>query len=213
LNRIFSVLTMFRTARLTFLIRDVVDACLRHRTDESRLTSALARITHSPNVISGVGQSQLAGDLEFILDQPRLFLSHVSADKPFVRRVSHALSHHYNHHFNASLNPWLDERELDAGVFLRDEIERALRDSDVLLLFLSQHAAGSHWVQHEAAFFSGAGTEQRVIPVIIDDAGQQLAAQLPAAQGRLYLDFRDDARWNDNIEKIIEAAKASHQNA
>jgi hypothetical protein len=185
------------------VIQQIVDACIRFRASESRMIAELARITQSPNLVVRRERPYFAQDVGRVLDAPRLFLSHSSADKPFVRRVSAALT-------TERLHPWLDEHELRAGDKLRDTIEEALRRSDVLLIFLSSHSAKSHWLQHEAAFFAGAAKDGRIIPIVIDDAGHDLVSRLPAVQGLLYLDFRDATRWDENILKIIDAARKHH---
>jgi len=105
---------------------------------------------------------------------------------------------------------YLDEAELAAGDQLVPSVEDALRRSDILLLFLSQHSAHSRWVQHEAAFFSGAIKGGRIIPIVLDDQGHQLAQQLPSTQGLLYLDFRDPSAWDKNIKHILNAARKQH---
>lgn len=196
---------------LVGLLRHIVDACIEHRPSSEqgragaeRLIGELARVTESPNLLRfQSAHSHLASDVQTALDQPRLFLSHSSADKPFVRRFCEALR-------AGGLTPWIDEVDLGAGDSIRAKIELALRDSDVLLVFLSAAAAQSHWVQYELAFFAGAADTGRIVPVIIDDDGAALAARWPETQGLLYMDCRDEAGWKNSIERIIDTARRSH---
>lgn len=189
---------------LAGLLRDIVDACARHRQDPGRLTTELSRITQSPNVARLHGHPEFSNSVRSALDQPHIFLSHSTYDKPLVRKLCDSLKAHY-------MNPWFDEAELALGDELIPAVEAALRRSDVLLLFLSEHSAHSRWVQHEAAFFSGAIKDGRIIPVVLDDQGLKLAQQLPSTQGLLYLDLRDSSTWDKNIKHILDAARKQHR--
>lgn len=188
---------------LRSMVRQVVESCIRLRASEPRLIAELARITQSPNLVARRETPHFGRVVESVLYAPRLFVSHSSLDKPLVRRVTDSLK-------LRGLNIWLDERELFAGDKLRDAIEEALRFTDVLLVFLSEHSAKSHWLQHEAAFFAGAVSKGRIIPVVLDDAGHELVQHIPAVQGLPYVDLRDPAKWWDNLQMIESAAKRVH---
>lgn len=66
-------------------------------------------------------------------DRTRIFLSHVSADKNVVRGV-------YKYLKDAGFQPWLDEEDLIPGEDWRVAIEKAIRSSDVFLVFCSQQS-------------------------------------------------------------------------
>lgn len=63
----------------------------------------------------------------------RVFISHASTDKQMVRSL-------YNQLRSKGLTPWLDEEDLLPGMNWKIEIERAVRESDVVLVCLSQRA-------------------------------------------------------------------------
>jgi hypothetical protein len=65
--------------------------------------------------------------------RPRIFLSHVSADKNVVRGV-------YKYLKDAGFQPWLDEEDLIPGEDWRIAIEKAIRSSDVFLVFCSEQS-------------------------------------------------------------------------
>lgn len=64
----------------------------------------------------------------------KVFLNHIHEDKPQVRHYCDRLA-------TDGFEPWLDERELLAGQAWRPTISRAVRDSDVVIVFLSQFSA------------------------------------------------------------------------
>lgn len=65
----------------------------------------------------------------------RVFLSHASSDKPVVRALYERLQR------EGFIDPWFDAEDLLPGQDLRQEIEKAVRASDVVILCLSRHLA------------------------------------------------------------------------
>ena len=76
-------------------------------------------------------------------------------------------------------------------------------------MFLSEAAAQSSWLQHEVALFYGQDERRRIIPLVIDDFGRELASRLPATQGLVYLEAKTEAERASAIQKIIKAARAA----
>jgi hypothetical protein len=73
----------------------------------------------------------------------RVFLSHTREDKPAVRQLSNRLK-------NDGFDPWLDEERLLPGQNWELEIEKALRESDVILLCFSEKSINKEgFVQRE----------------------------------------------------------------
>jgi hypothetical protein len=64
---------------------------------------------------------------------PRIFLCHANEDKPQVREVYHRLK-------AEGFEPWLDEEDLLPGQLWSQEIRKALRSSDFILIFFSQNS-------------------------------------------------------------------------
>jgi tetratricopeptide (TPR) repeat protein len=71
-----------------------------------------------------------------------VFLSHSSADKPFVRELADFLE------AGGEIRVWLDEREIQAGENIVLKIGEGL-DADAVLLILSPDSVGSRWVKEE----------------------------------------------------------------
>ncbi len=124
--------------------------------------------------------------------QPRVFISHSSQDKPFARKLIADLT-------KANLDIWFDERELKPGDSIVQGIADGLRDTDYLVVVLSEASVHSHWVRQELNTalmqeLSGKGTT--VVPVRIDNC------EIPTLlQERLYADFRTD--YNAGLHSLL----------
>ena len=71
-----------------------------------------------------------------------VFISHSSKNKELARLA------YYNAITNG-LNPWFDEALFEAGDEMLPTLEKAIADSEAYLLFASQEALSSQWVQLE----------------------------------------------------------------
>lgn len=123
----------------------------------------------------------------------RVFISHSSADKGFVRRLVQDLE-------KRSLKVWLDERELRPGDSIVQGIEGGLRNTDYMVIVLSKTSVQSRWVRAEldAAMMdrlSGGGTV--ILPVIIDDCDVP-----PLLKTLVYADFRHD--YVKGMESLLQ---------
>jgi hypothetical protein len=95
----------------------------------------------------------------------RVFLSHASDDKPVVRRIATALR-------TAGHDPWLDEEAILVGESIPEAIERALQDSDFVVVCLSKAAAKRGWNEAErnASLMQQFGERnERVLPVRLEE--------------------------------------------
>src|SRR5690349_12980138 len=72
----------------------------------------------------------------------RVFLSHSSKDKPFVRELAAFLLE------GGQIRVWLDEAEIQPGDNIVSKIEKGL-DADVVLFILSPDSIDSRWVREE----------------------------------------------------------------
>src|ERR1039458_8165781 len=72
----------------------------------------------------------------------KVFLSHSSQDKPFVRDLADFLER------EGDIEAWLDEREIAPGQNIVSRIEEGL-DADFILLILSPDSVDSPWVKQE----------------------------------------------------------------
>jgi hypothetical protein len=93
----------------------------------------------------------------------KVFISHSSIDKPFVRRLARRLE-------KEGFGIWLDERELVAGDSLGKKISEALDSARAVLAVASKASIESRWLEFEVnkATSRMVKGECRVIPVVID---------------------------------------------
>src|SRR4051794_3820760 len=98
----------------------------------------------------------------------RLFLCHSSTDKPHVRGL-------YDLLVNDGCSPWLDEKDILPGQDWELEIQRALRNADVILICLSAKAVRKEgYVQKEIKIALDIAAEKPdgtifIVPVRFDD--------------------------------------------
>ncbi|HTN05701.1 toll/interleukin-1 receptor domain-containing protein [Agriterribacter sp.] len=91
----------------------------------------------------------------------KLFISHSSIDKPFVRKLKHDLELNY-------INTWFDEDELNFGDSLVDKLSTELFNSSHFLIVLSPNSVKSDWVIYElenALKFLEEETLKKIIPI------------------------------------------------
>jgi hypothetical protein len=90
--------------------------------------------------------------------QYHAFISYSSQDRPWAQKLSADLT-------DAGLRIFMDERDLEAGHVWPDELMRAIRASQHLVVVWTNHARSSAWVNKEMATFdSDAGATERVQP-------------------------------------------------
>lgn len=92
----------------------------------------------------------------------KVFISHSSADKKFVRMLKDALVEN-------SIDIWLDEDQLDLGDNLISRLDYALNTSSHLVIILSPNSIKSDWVKFElkkALSNTRTGLMQKIIPIM-----------------------------------------------
>ena len=91
----------------------------------------------------------------------KVFISHSSKDKPFVRKLKRDLELNY-------IDSWLDEDELLPGDSLIEKLDSALKNSTHLMIILSPNSVKSDWVQFElenALKYIEEETLAKIIPI------------------------------------------------
>ena len=90
----------------------------------------------------------------------RAFLSHATADRRFVRRFANVLRDH-------GIPCWYSDEELVGAQKWHDQIGRALRRCDWLVLVLSPRSIRSRWVKRELLYaLDDPRYEERIIPLL-----------------------------------------------
>lgn len=91
----------------------------------------------------------------------KVFISHSSKDKPFVRKLKRDLELNY-------IESWLDEDELLPGDSLLEKLSSALKSSTHLMIILSPNSVESDWVKYElenALKYVEEETLSKIIPI------------------------------------------------
>lgn len=114
---------------------------------------------------------------------PSVFLSHNSADKPFVEKLAIDLK-------RIGINVWFDKWEIKIGESLTWKIEEGIRENEYLAIVLSPEAINSEWVRCELGSAWAKQMQQKrvvVLPLLYRSCEVPLFLL-----DRKYADFRDD---------------------
>jgi hypothetical protein len=128
-----------------------------------------------------------------ITKKPRVFVSYASADKSFVERLASALE-------SLAVRLWIDYREIRVGDSIVDEISKGLRETDALVVVLSESSVISRWVREEinAAFIAMVeGKGVRLCPALIQSCDVPVMLRV-----RKYADFTKG--FSNGIRELIE---------
>jgi len=187
-------------ARFSEVLRDFVEACIAHRDEPEVLTRTLGVLLKSENLARAVrGEHPLSGwPIAEVFHSPRAFISYAHEDKAAVMSLYEDLK-------EKRVQLWLDQVELAPGARFQEEIERALRTCDALLVVLSKNSSRSEWVPFEGAFFYGHEGKKLIIPIALDDEGRERASVLPFLKDRLYIDFADESKRSEGVARLAAA--------
>lgn len=89
-----------------------------------------------------------------------VFLSYSSASLPWVRRFTEALT-------ESGITAWFDAHEILPGERWRDQIEKALRQSRVLIMVLTPESIQRPWTFFELG--AALADKKRIVPVLSEE--------------------------------------------
>ena len=95
----------------------------------------------------------------------KVFISHSSNDKPFVRKLKRDLNLNY-------IDTWVDEDEMFPGDSLIEKLSFGLKESTHFLIVLSPFSIQSEWVKLElenALAQVEQSTIEKIIPILYRD--------------------------------------------
>ncbi|MCK4558645.1 MAG: toll/interleukin-1 receptor domain-containing protein [Calditrichia bacterium] len=123
----------------------------------------------------------------------KIFISHSSADKPFVRSLSEKIN-------NSGYSVWLDERDLIVGDPIAEKISKAIEEARIVFVVVSKASIASKWLKYELNIATDRMIqgECRVIPVI-----KEKVELPPEVKGLLYADCTSGIK--DGIRAILTA--------
>ena len=124
-----------------------------------------------------------------------VFLSHTSADKPFVRQLRNDLM------ARGVPRAWIDEAEIDIGDSLIAKIEEGMKLSRFIGVVLSSKSITAPWVKKELDVAMNreiASGEVVVLPLLYE------RCEIPEfLKGKLYADFTDPANYEPMLAKLL----------
>ena len=133
-----------------------------------------------------------------------VFLSHASEDKPYVRQVAERLK-------AAGLAVYLDENEMVAGRSLRAQLDYAILNSRLGVLFISPNFILKRWPREEfdALFTLEDGDQTRILPVWLNVSMTDVRGFSPMLAARFALQAMPDANATaaqivNHVEKIYD---------
>jgi hypothetical protein len=131
-------------------------------------------------------------------DQRIAFLSHSSADKPFIRQLAADLTAN-------GIGVWLDEQRIRVGDSIPDKIAQGLAESDYFLIGMSNKSSESAWVQKELNNALMTEMQRRnvnILPLKLDDSPMpHIIAE------KKYADFSKS--YKSGLEELLKALKGS----
>ena len=132
---------------------------------------------------------------------PQIFLSHSSKDKPAVRCLAQDLQ-------NKGVDVWLDEIKMHVGESLVEKLQKGLKESDFLGLWITRNALASEWVRREwqNMFVEEVHSDRvMVLPLLAEEVS------LPFfLQGKIFADFRKD--YAQGLAQLLEAMHVQSPN-
>lgn len=131
-------------------------------------------------------------------DQRVAFLSHSSADKPFIRQLAADLTAN-------GISVWLDEQRIRVGDSIPEKIAQGLAGSDYFLIGMSQKSSESAWMQKELNNALMAEVQRRkvhILPLKLDDTPMP-----PIIADKKYADFSKS--YKAGLDDLLNALKGS----
>ncbi len=126
----------------------------------------------------------------------KVFLSHSSNDKDFVRKLAASLAGY-------GVNSWIDEAEIRYGESLITRISESIEKIDLVLAVISKNSIDSSWVRKELEWALTREIKSRrivVIPVLID------RVDIPFFLiDKLYADFTEPGKYDANVKRLAES--------
>lgn len=124
----------------------------------------------------------------------RVFVSHNSGDKGFVRKLVAALE-------DQGIRCWMDEMQIRDGELVVAAISTAMEEIDLVVTVLSRRALESNWVRRELDWALDREIRERrtrVIPVVID------GCKIPAILARkVVADFADPDLFGQQLGELV----------
>jgi hypothetical protein len=136
--------------------------------------------------------------------QMQVFLSYAEQDKSLARRVADGLERAGR---DGGLKVWFAEREILPGQNWAEEIARALKESEAMVILLTPDALSSTQVRREIEYALGEEAySHRVVPVMVGPPEQLPSKDIPWILKRLTsVSLPENGRQDKVLKQITEA--------
>lgn len=124
----------------------------------------------------------------------RIFISHSSDDKPFVKKLKYDLE------LYAGIT-WVDVWELKVGDSIKQKINNAINENDYFCVVISQSSIESKWVKYEINIALLKELDKRnvsILPILLNECNRP-----KCIEDRFYADFRSN--YEIGLTKFLEA--------
>lgn len=136
---------------------------------------------------------------EFLMT--RIFITHSTADLHFAKQLFRDLQ-------ARGFELWLDDKSLQPGHRIAEEINQGLAWCDLYLPIISNQAFGSPWCGEEINAAINLSNQRHragrptIIPILIENCERELAEKYPSLAARLYITF-DNSKYNEALRKLV----------
>ncbi len=126
------------------------------------------------------------------------FLSHYSGDAEFAKRINQALT-------QRSISVWVDRENIKIGDSISDQVQNGLTNAYTFTILLTPDALTRPWVKEElkAATSLRIDGELPILPMVYKDCKLP-----PFLRNYSFADFRDEKRFEEQIEMLAESIQA-----
>lgn len=171
------------TQHLLRRLQELFEIISPYKCDEQNPEKRIGALEEYAYVSSLLNDRMFSAQFEHSPRGARVFISHSSLDKGFVKGLAVDLS-------AKGHQPWVDEWEILAGESIPERIGSGIEGADFVLVVLSRSSVESKWVEQEWQTKYWTEVNERrihVIPLLIDDC------EIPTLlRPKKYVDFRDD---------------------
>jgi nucleotide-binding universal stress UspA family protein len=127
------------------------------------------------------------------------FISYSRTDKATVERLRRALE-------QRNVDVWLPEAQISPGQIVAAEIERAINDSDAVIVVLSPSSSKSEWVSMETSLaisLQRTGGKPLIIPVVAEPPDK-----VPFFLQHIHwVDLTTEQNFERNVDRIVDAMR------
>jgi hypothetical protein len=131
----------------------------------------------------------------------KVFISHSSKDDALAGKIVSYLE-------SAGFDVWYDKQEIMPGDNWADKIAQGLRESDAMVVLLTENALGSDFMRRDIDFaLSQKPFRRRVVPVFVGDSKTR-RDEVPWIFDRLQsVNLKENGKNDDELRELAQVLK------